>query len=107
MAGRRDLPWSDAAPYILAQLAGGVIGAFSLHLTFDLPVLQLSMKARTGIGQWKGEAVATCGLILTIVGTLRHRPDWVPASVALYITAAYWFISSTSFANPAITMGRG
>ena len=73
---------------------------------FDLPVLQLSVKARTGAGQWLGELVATFGLILTILGTVRHRPAWVPASVALYITAAYWFTSSTSFANPAITVAR-
>ena len=73
---------------------------------FDLPVLQYSEKARTGIGQWTGEAIATFGLILTILGTVRHRPHWVPASVALYITAAYWFTSSTSFANPAITVAR-
>ena len=70
---------------------------------FDLPVLQLSAKARTGFGQWTGEGIATFGLVLTILGTVRFRRDWVPASVALYITAAYWFTSSTSFANPAIT----
>jgi glycerol uptake facilitator-like aquaporin len=73
---------------------------------FDLPTLQLSVKARTGLGQWTGEAIATFGLILTILGTVKHRPTWVPASVALYITAAYWFTSSTSFANPAITIAR-
>jgi glycerol uptake facilitator-like aquaporin len=73
---------------------------------FDLPLLQLSAKGRTGLGQWAGEFVATFGLILTILGTVRHRREWVPASVALYITAAYWFTSSTSFANPAITVAR-
>ena len=73
---------------------------------FDLPTLQFSVKARTGLGQWTGEAIATFGLILTIIGTVRHRREWVPASVALYITAAYWFTSSTSFANPAITIAR-
>ena len=73
---------------------------------FDLPMLQYSVKARTGIGQWAGELVATFGLILTILGTLKHRPAAVPASVALYISAAYWFTSSTSFANPAITIAR-
>ena len=73
---------------------------------FDLPLLQLSTKARTGAGQWAGEFVATFGLILTILGSVRFRPNWVPASVALYITAAYWFTSSTSFANPAITVAR-
>jgi glycerol uptake facilitator-like aquaporin len=91
---------------MLAQLAFGILGAWTAHLMFDLPVLQLSEKGRTGLGQWSGEAVATCGLILTIIGTVRYRPSWVPASVALYITAAYWFTSSTSFANPAITVAR-
>src|SRR5207342_796727 len=101
MAGRRVLPWRDVAPYILAQLIGGILGVWAAHLMFDLPILQYSVKARTGIGQWTGELVATFGLILTILGTLRHRPAVVPASVALYISAAYWFTSSTSFANPA------
>jgi glycerol uptake facilitator-like aquaporin len=73
---------------------------------FDLPTLQLSVKARTGLGQWTGEFIATFGLILTILGTVRFRREWVPATVALYITAAYWFTSSTSFANPAITVAR-
>ena len=106
MAARGDLPWRDALPYILAQLIGGLLGAWAAHLMFDLPILQYSVKARTGIGQWSGELVATFGLILTILGTLKHRAAAVPASVALYITAAYWFTSSTSFANPAITVIR-
>ena len=105
-ASRRELPWGDAAAYIAVQLALGIVGAWAAHLMFDLPTLQLSVKARTGLGQWTGEAVATFGLVLTILGTARHRPDWVPASVALYIVAAYWFTSSTSFANPAITVAR-
>ena len=105
-AARGELRWADAAAYVLAQLAFGIFGAWAAHLMFDLPTLQLSVKARTGIGQWTGEAIATFGLILTIVGTVRHRPSWVPASVALYIMAAYWFTSSTSFANPAITIAR-
>jgi glycerol uptake facilitator-like aquaporin len=71
-----------------------------------LPTLQLSVKARTGLGQWAGEYIATFGLILTILGTVRFRERWVPATVALYISAAYWFTSSTSFANPAITVAR-
>ncbi len=103
---RRELPWPDAAAYILAQLCFGILGAWAAHLMFDLPALQLSVKARTGLGQWIGEAVATFGLILTILGTVRFRPQSVPASVGLYITAAYWFTSSTSFANPAITVAR-
>jgi glycerol uptake facilitator-like aquaporin len=106
MAARRDLAWRDILPYILAQLIGGLLGAWAAHLMFDLPVIQLSVKARTGIGQWTGEFIATFGLVLTILGTLKHRPAAVPASVALYITAAYWFTSSTSFANPAITIIR-
>ena len=105
-ASRRELAWRDAAAYILAQLVFGILGAWAAHLMFDLPTLQLSVKARAGLGQWVGEAIATFGLILTILGTVKHRPQWVPASVALYITAAYWFTSSTSFANPAITVAR-
>ena len=103
---RGELLWTDAAAYIAVQLAFGILGAWAAHLMFDLPTLQLSVKARTGLGQWTGEAIATFGLILTILGTVKNRPQWVPASVALYITAAYWFTSSTSFANPAITIAR-
>jgi glycerol uptake facilitator-like aquaporin len=103
---RRELRWGEAAAYLCAQLAFGILGAWAAHLMFDLPALQLSAKARTGLGQWTGEFVATFGLILTIIGTVRHRPSSVPAGVALYITAAYWFTSSTSFANPAITVAR-
>ena len=105
-ASRGELRWSDAGAYILAQLAFGILGAWAAHWMFELPTLQVSLKARTGIGQGMGEAIATFGLILTIIGTVRHRKGWVPASVALYITAAYWFTSSTSFANPAITVAR-
>ncbi len=105
-AARRDLSWRDAGAYILTQLAFGILGAWAAHVMFGLPVLQFSTKARTGLGNWTGEAIATFGLILTILGTLRFRRDWVPASVALYIGAAYWFTSSTSFANPAITVAR-
>jgi glycerol uptake facilitator-like aquaporin len=105
-AARRELRWPDAAAYMSAQLAFGILGAWAAHLMFDLPTLQLSVKARTGLGQWTGEAIATFGLILTILGTVRFRRDWVAPAVALYITAAYWFTSSTSFANPAITVAR-
>jgi glycerol uptake facilitator-like aquaporin len=105
-ASRGELPWRDTGAYIIAQLAFGIFGAWAAHLMFDLPTLQLSVKARHGLGQWTGEAIATFGLILTILGTVRNRPQWVPATVALYITAAYWFTSSTSFANPAITVAR-
>ena len=103
---RREFGWREVAPCILVQIAAGALGAFAAHLMFDLEILQFSTKARAGIGQWTGELIATFGLILTILGTLRYRPQAVPASVALYITAAYWFTSSTSFANPAITIVR-
>ena len=105
-ATRGELGWREAALYIAAQLIFGILGAWAAHIMFDLPAFQLSVKARTGLGQWLGEAIATFGLILTILGTVRHRQAWVPATVALYITAAYWFTSSTSFANPAITVAR-
>ena len=105
-ASRGELSWRDSAAYIAAQLVLGVLGAWAAHLMFDLPVLQLSVKARTGLGQWVGEGIATFGLILTILGTVHHRPQWIAPAVALYITAAYWFTSSTSFANPAITVVR-
>ncbi len=105
-ASRRELPWPDCAAYIAAQLAFGILGVWAAHAMFGLPILQLSVKARPGFGQWLGEAIATFGLILTILGTVRHRREWVAPAVALYITAAYWFTSSTSFANPAITVAR-
>jgi glycerol uptake facilitator-like aquaporin len=103
---RRQIGVRRGALYVAAQLVGGLLGAFAVHLMFDLPILQFSTKARAGIGQWTGELVATFGLVLTILGLLRHRPAAIPAGVALYITAAYWFTSSTSFANPAITIVR-
>ncbi|MCA1661617.1 MAG: aquaporin family protein [Novosphingobium sp.] len=106
MASRRELGWRDAIAYVATQLAFGILGAWAAHLMFDLPTLQLSVKARHGPGQWAGEAIATFGLILTILGTVRHRPHSVAPAVALYIAAAYWFTSSTSFANPAITVAR-
>ena len=105
-AARGDIEWKDAAAYCAAQLAFGALGAWVVHLMFDLPIFQMSVRCRTGIGQWTGEVVATCGLILTIIGTTKHRPVATPATVALYIAAAYWFTSSTSFANPAITIVR-
>jgi len=105
-ASRRELPWPDAAAYIAAQFAFGILGAWAAHLMFGLPTLQVSVKARHGLGQFAGEFIATFGLILTILGTVRFRRDWVAPSVAVYIIAAYWFTSSTSFANPAITVAR-
>jgi len=98
---------TDAAlAYVAAQLVGGILGVWLAHVMFDVPILQLSTRLRYGLGQWVGEAVATFGLVLTIIGTARMRPDSVAVSVALYIVAAYWFTSSTSFANPAITVAR-
>ena len=103
---RGELTTRELVTYTLAQVAGGVLGVWAAHVMFALPVVQFSHHARTGTGQWLGEFIATFGLLLTILGTLKSRPQWVPASVALYITAAYWFTSSTSFANPAITIAR-
>ena len=105
-AWRGELRWMDAAAYIAAQFVFGILGAWAAHRMFDLPLLQLSVKARTGLGQALGELIATFGLILTIIGTVRYRREWVAPAVALYIVAAYWFTSSTSFANPAITVAR-
>ncbi len=103
---RREFSWRDVLPYVATQIAAGMLGAFAVHLMFDLEILQFSTKPRAGIGQWTGELVATFGLVLAILALLRHRPGVVPAVVALYISAAYWFTSSTSFANPAITVVR-
>ena len=103
---RPEIAARAAVFYIIVQVAIGALGAFAAHLMFDLPILQLSEKARFGAGQWAGEVIATFGLVLTILVTLKRLPGSVPASVALYITAAYWFTSSTSFANPAITIVR-
>ena len=103
---RREFPWRDVVPYVLVQIGAGMFGAFAVHLMFDLEILQLSTKARSGTGQWAGEMIATFGLVMAILTLLRHRPGVVPAVVALYISAAYWFTSSTSFANPAITLVR-
>ncbi|GAC1407157.1 MAG: MIP/aquaporin family protein [Novosphingobium sp.] len=103
---RGEIGTSAALGHVMAQLAGGILGVWTAHLMFDLPILEFSTHSRTGLGQWMGEGVATFGLLLTIIGTVRMAPERVPASVALYITAAYWFTSSTSFANPAITIAR-
>ena len=105
-ATRRDLSWSDAVLYIAAQVGGGIVGVWAAHLMFDLAALQLSQTIRTGPGQWLSEAVATFGLLLTIFGSLTSAPTSVPYAVGLYITAAYWFTASTSFANPAVTVAR-
>lgn len=103
---RREIAGRDALFYIAMQIIGGILGVWIAHLMFDMDILQFSTKSRTGIGQWAGEFVATFGLILTILGTVRFRPDSVAAAVGLYITAGYWFTSSTSFANPGIAIAR-
>ncbi|NBC35120.1 aquaporin family protein [Novosphingobium sp. FSY-8] len=103
---RGEVTTAQSVGYVAAQMAGGILGVWAAHVMFDLPVLEFSRHARTGPGQWLGEAIATFGLILTILGTVKHRHVWVPPSVAFYIVAAYWFTSSTSFANPAITIAR-
>ena len=95
-----------ALAFIPAQLVGGILGVWAAHAMFDLPVLQLSQHVRTGGGQWLSEFIATFGLVFTVLGTSKAAPHCVPTSVALYIAAAIWFTSSTSFANPAITIAR-
>ena len=106
MALRRQLPPRVAAMYIGAQIIGGIIGVLVAHAMFALPLWQVSATVRTGYGQWLAEFVATFGLILTIFGCAARTPAAVPYAVGLYITAAYWFTASTSFANPAVTIAR-
>lgn len=101
-----DHPWGLSAAYIPAQTLGGILGVWLCHVMFDLEILQFSATARTGPNQWTSEVFATFGLLFVIFGGLRSRPDAVPTLVALYITGAYWFTSSTSFANPAVTIAR-
>lgn len=103
---RGETAWHEVVPYVAAQVAGAVIGVWLAHLMFDQPLLQLGDKVRTGGSQWVAEGVATFGLVTTILVTLRAKADAVPMAVALYITAAYWFTASTSFANPAVTLAR-
>jgi glycerol uptake facilitator-like aquaporin len=96
---RRELPWPEAAAYVAVQIAGGVIGVWAAHLMFELPVWQVSLHARTGTGQWLAEFVATFGLLFTILGCAARNASAIPYAVGLYITSAYWFTASTSFAN--------
>jgi len=103
---RGGKPASLALAYVPVQLVGGILGVCAAHAMFDLPVLQISQHVRAGGGQWLAEGIATFGLVLTILGTVKFAPHSVAASVALYIAAAYWFTASTSFANPAITIAR-
>lgn len=104
MAIRRRLAWVETGPYVLAQIAGCCAGALLAHAMFELPLVQVSVHARTGLAQWLAEFVASFGLLLVILGARReHNTGWL---VAAWIGAAYWFTSSTSFANPAITIAR-
>jgi len=106
-AWKGDHPWGLAVLYIGVQIAGGIAGVWLCHVMFDLTILQTSTTARTGVNQWVSEIFATFGLLFVIFGGLHSKPETVPTLVALYITGAYWFTSSTSFANPAVTIARG
>jgi glycerol uptake facilitator-like aquaporin len=106
LALRREIGVQAALLYIVAQVGGGIAGSFLAHAMFELPIIQFSTTVRTGSGQWLAEAVAAFGLVLTILAGLRARPKAVPWLVGLYITAAYWFTASTSFANPAVAIAR-
>jgi glycerol uptake facilitator-like aquaporin len=104
---RAGFPWRQAAPYIVAQLIGAVLGMLVAHAMFDLPLLQTSSNLRTGPGQWWSEAIATFGLVFVVLSCDREPPWSAPLAVGAYIAAAYWFTASTSFANPAVTLARG
>lgn len=103
---RKEITPRDAIAYIAVQIFAGLLGVIAAHVMFDQPVIQLSNTLRTGPGQWVAEAIATFGLIMTILGCIRFRAEAVPYAVGLYIMAGYWFTASTSFANPAVTIAR-
>lgn len=103
---RREIAPGLGGAYVAAQVAGGLVGAMIAHAMFELPVVQISETVRTGPGQWLAEVVATFGLVATILAGIRFRAEAVPWLVGLYITAAYWFTASTSFANPAVAIAR-
>ncbi|WP_100367976.1 aquaporin [Yoonia maricola] len=104
---RKEISMGEAIPYVIVQIVGGILGVWAAHIMFDLSILQTSTTDRTGVAQWFSEILATFGLLFVIFGGIKNRPDAVPTLVALYITGAYWFTSSTSFANPAVTIARG
>jgi glycerol uptake facilitator-like aquaporin len=106
MSLRNDHPWREFIPYLVAQIVGGCVGTLVAHGMFELPLLELAVKARTGPAQWFAEFVATFGLIVTILAVSRFKSEAIPVAVGLYITAAYWFTASTSFANPAVAIAR-
>lgn len=103
---RREIGWGASGAYVLVQIAAAIAGAVVAHVMFDQSLIQSSTHVRTGVGQWTGEIVATFGLVATILGCLKAAPQAVPYAVGLFITAGYWFTSSTSFANPAVTIAR-
>lgn len=104
---RGEIKGATALLYILTQCAGGLAGTLVAHAMFDLTLIQEGVKVRSGVSQWFAEGVATFGLLMAILGTLKAAPKLVPYAVGLYITAGYWFTASTSFANPAVTLARG
>jgi glycerol uptake facilitator-like aquaporin len=106
-AGRGQMSWGEVFPYIAVQCLGGIAGTGIAHLMFDFAPFAIGVTARSGAAQWFAESVATFTLIVAILGGLRHAPQAIPCLVGLTITAAYWFTSSTSFANPAVTLARG
>jgi glycerol uptake facilitator-like aquaporin len=103
---RGEIATGLALAFVVVQIAGGIAGVWAAHMMFEETLLQFSAKSRTGGAQWFAEAVATFGLVFTILATLKARAEAVPLAVGLYITAAYWFTASTSFANPAVTIAR-
>jgi glycerol uptake facilitator-like aquaporin len=106
MGLRKEHPWREFLPYAGAQILGGCLGTLVAHGMFELPLFELAIKARTGPAQWFAEFVATFGLIVTVLAVARFKSEAIPIAVGLYITAAYWFTASTSFANPAVTIAR-
>jgi glycerol uptake facilitator-like aquaporin len=106
MGLRKQHPWQEFLPYAAAQILGGCLGTLVAHGMFALPLFEVAIKARSGAAQWFAEFVATFGLIVTILAVARFRSEAIPVAVGLYITAAYWFTASTSFANPAVTIAR-
>jgi glycerol uptake facilitator-like aquaporin len=106
LASTGDFAWRDVVPYVLTQIVFAFVGVAAAHFMFELPLFSASEHVRTGPSQWWSEVVATAGLLLAILIGLRVRPAWIGGLVAVYITGAYWFTASTSFANPAVTMAR-
>ena len=104
---RREIAANEALLYVIVQVIGAILGVWAAHMMFDMSILQVSSTDRTGIAQWFSEIIATFGLLFVIFGGISSNREAIPTLVALYITGAYWFTSSTSFANPAVTIARG